>query len=207
MNYIDAIIYINLDRRMDRKLEIENEFNRLGIDKNKIFRLSAVEHEYPNTGCNLSHSKALQLAKEKELNNVLILEDDFNFIDDINKINTNLTKFFTEIKEWDVLQLTSKVNSFEKYNDYLNISIDTSNAAGYLVNKHMFDPLMRIFNYSAASLALTKAHWIFQNDRQWTLFMFTRKWFHFIDNLGYQRDGFSDLAQGYYKSNREELVK
>ena len=203
MENIDYVIYINLNKRTDRKVEIESELKRLNIDKNKIIRLEAIEHSYPNTGCNLSHSMALKMAFEKKMKNVLILEDDFNFIDDVNKVHSSISQMFLTLNNnWDVIQLTHQTNKAEPYNNLLNITLDSSNAAGYLVNSHMFEPLSRIFFYSAQSLSLTKAHWIFQNDRQWVLFMFTKRWFHFIEPLGYQRDSFSDLSQGYFTSNK-----
>lgn len=82
MENIDKIIYINLDSRTDRKKEIENEFTRLHIPEHKVLRLSAIAHSYPPAGCSLSHASILHYAHQQNLKNVLILEDDFNFIDD-----------------------------------------------------------------------------------------------------------------------------
>ena len=42
LNRLDAIIYINLDHRKDRKKQIEEELKKVGVDKKKIIRFPAV---------------------------------------------------------------------------------------------------------------------------------------------------------------------
>ena len=195
MNNIQKIIYINLDHRLDRKQEIESEFKRLNIPEEKIIRLSAVAHPYPNTGCNLSHAKALRLAHSLNLENVLILEDDFNFIDDLQTIDQNLNHFFQTIQYYDALLLTRvNTNDIKKVDDILSICNGSSNAAGYIVKNHMFLTLAEDFERSANLLFETKAHWLFQNDQVWQKYMKNDKWFCFNIHLGYQRKSFSNLA-------------
>ncbi len=41
-DYIDKIIYINLDNRIDRKIELEEIFKKYEIPEDKIIRLSAI---------------------------------------------------------------------------------------------------------------------------------------------------------------------
>jgi hypothetical protein len=40
MDNIDAFMYINLDHRTDKKEQIENELNKMDVDKNKIYSYS-----------------------------------------------------------------------------------------------------------------------------------------------------------------------
>ena len=66
MENIDKIIYINLDRRLDRKQEIAQEFDKMNISKEKIIRFSAINNKSrPGVGCTESHLEVLKLAKKK----------------------------------------------------------------------------------------------------------------------------------------------
>jgi len=195
MENIQKIIYINLDYRVDRKTEIEDEFKRVNIPEEKIIRFSAISLEDRGVACVYSHADAIKLAKELNLDNVLILEDDFNFIQNVDTINQNLISFFRDIKEWDVLLFSKGMNILKPVNDYLSICKETSNACGYLINKHMFDILIEDFEKAAQLLQQTGMHWLYQNDQTWNKFMKSEKWFCFNQHLGYQRKSYSDLSK------------
>ena len=75
-NKIDAIVYINLINRLDRKKQISKELDGL---KCKYKRIDAIKHKNGGLGCVRSHIKCLEYAKENKLDNILIFEDDFVF--------------------------------------------------------------------------------------------------------------------------------
>lgn len=105
------ILYINLDRRPDRRASVEAELARLGL---RGTRISAVdgktftqdEIDYwmskknfntmtrnpdkvcAKVGCYLSHVKALKYALEHRLSPLLILEDDVKFL--VDNANTEM---------------------------------------------------------------------------------------------------------------------
>jgi len=71
---ISHVIYINLDKRDDRKAHIERE---LSIFKpEKVTRMPGVVYGHPHVGCAKGHLKALELARDKKYPNVMIVEDD-----------------------------------------------------------------------------------------------------------------------------------
>ena len=74
---IDKIIYINLDKRTDRKAEIEQELQHNNL---RFERFPAIQTPEGCIGCSLSHLQVVKLAKERGYNNILILEDDFMFL-------------------------------------------------------------------------------------------------------------------------------
>ena len=97
------IIYINLDKRVDKKIYIEEQLERLGllggairypgIDGSKLskdmekhylknFKTMAKKRDriLGRIGCFLSHKAVLELAIETKLDNILILEDDCRFL-------------------------------------------------------------------------------------------------------------------------------
>ena len=68
---IDKIYYINLNKRTDRREQIEKELNEFGLNYE---RFEAIEtHGFGIHGCGLSHLAVLKLAKENIYENVLIL--------------------------------------------------------------------------------------------------------------------------------------
>jgi len=198
LNFIDKIIYINLDRRVDRKREIEEQFTRLKIPSDKIIRFPAIPHQSGNVGCNMSHAAVLRLAHDLNLNNVLILEDDFNFIKDSDLVNSSLDEFVTLVEnslKWDACLLINYAQITNKYNDLISRYIKSSNAAGYLVNKHLFLNLSQTIHEAAEPLGRTGEHWNYQNDVVWCKYMATGDWFVFNKSIGYQRISYSDLSQ------------
>ncbi len=80
LNGISKIVYINLDHRTDRNMEMLEQFEKLKIPKDKILRFSAIKHDNGSIGCTQSHIAVLEMAIREKWENVLILEDDFNFI-------------------------------------------------------------------------------------------------------------------------------
>jgi F0F1-type ATP synthase beta subunit len=90
LDYLDAILYINLKHREDRKEHCLDEIRKIDKYLIKTYRIDAVyDEELGARGCIASHIKALEyFIENKYWNNVLILEDDFTFISD-NKETIN----------------------------------------------------------------------------------------------------------------------
>ena len=95
LDFFDAIYCINLDERTDRWEHCLVEFEKLGIS-DRVIRFSAIKPKHDErwnrwtkwgnrwkyplvgaVGCAESHRAIIELAKENNLNNVLVLEDDF----------------------------------------------------------------------------------------------------------------------------------
>ena len=89
MDYIDGIFYINLDKRADRRYEIEEELNKMELP---FERFTAIETPGRGIlGCGYSHLSVFKMAKERKYRNVLIFEDDFYFLISIS--SKNIEKF------------------------------------------------------------------------------------------------------------------
>lgn len=110
-SYFDKIFCINLNSRPDRWKEAEQEFNKHSI---KVERIAAVEGakmnlEFPPeikegaVGCSLSHFFCIKYAKQLGINKLLILEDDVEFVDNINEL---FSEYIKEVPpDWDMLYL------------------------------------------------------------------------------------------------------
>ena len=197
MNHIDKIIYINMDARADRRSALLQEFQRVGISETQIVRFPASSYNgCPNSGCLLSHANALEKAYDMDLQNVLILEDDFVFIDDVQKIHRDIRAFFQLEISWDVVMLTTCAAVVSENTNQLISRISSSgNGAAYLVNRSMMLELSTLFKSNVENLFTTKQHWVYQNDILWKTIMPMSQWYMFNHYLGYQKEGYSDLSQ------------
>jgi GR25 family glycosyltransferase involved in LPS biosynthesis len=125
-NFVDYAAYINLDKRVDRKLVLERHFQELGIlqyvnripaiTPNKMAKMIGSEHEIPENQklnddfnahcCWVSHAIGLGHAKQNGCKNALIFEDDvlFHINDFYNPIDlvTSALAQLKNIDEWDV---------------------------------------------------------------------------------------------------------
>lgn len=78
LDFFDAVYYINLDHRTDRKENFEKRALKVGIE---AIRFSAIIDKVPVVSCALSHQAIIKIAKKNGLKNVLIFEDDCFFLD------------------------------------------------------------------------------------------------------------------------------
>ena len=82
MDILQNTLYINLEHRVDRKEHVTKELEKIGV---KGERFNAIKTKNGAIGCTLSHIKCLEIAKERNYEEVFICEDDITF--------TNLTYF------------------------------------------------------------------------------------------------------------------
>ena len=110
-DYVDAIYCINLDDRKDRWEEAVKQFvkHNLWVERVSGIKGSNMNLDFPPeikegaVGCSLSHLFTIKLAKQNNLENFLLLEDDVVFDDEVNE------KFFSVLDQvpddWDMLYL------------------------------------------------------------------------------------------------------
>jgi GR25 family glycosyltransferase involved in LPS biosynthesis len=90
MKYFDHIFFINLDRRPDRLELITEQLKKVNIEAERVTAVDGslldADPKIGNgwnhkgvAGCALSHRKVIQLAKEHNYNNFLVIEDDSIF--------------------------------------------------------------------------------------------------------------------------------
>lgn len=78
-DYFEEIWCINLDHRTDRWEESKKEFEKLGI-LNRVQRFSAIKDVDGRVGIIKSNLEIVKMAKEKKLKNILVFEDDIEFL-------------------------------------------------------------------------------------------------------------------------------
>jgi glycosyl transferase family 25 len=199
--YLDGIVYINLDKRTDRRDDIEKELNDFQLPYE---RFSAIETPGQGIlGCGYSHLAVFKLAKERGYKNILILEDDFTFLISKDEFESELTRFFEANVDYEVCMISYNLIRSEESPEYpfLHRTIEAHTASGYIVNENMYDKLIELYEWGMPLLKSTGQHWIYANDQLWKKFQDSKKWYCFKTRCGKQKAGFSDNSNQYYNHN------
>jgi len=112
VNYFDKIFCINLDSRLDRWESAKTQFDKHNLDVERISAIkgSDLNLDWPPeikegaVGCSLSHLFTMKMAKQMNLSNYLVLEDDIEFDENFNEKFSNI--YENEVPfDWDMLYL------------------------------------------------------------------------------------------------------
>jgi len=196
IKYIDKVIYINLDHRIDRKNEIESELNNFNIPYE---RFSAICNKgFGIVGCTKSHLEVIKIAKANKYKNILIFEDDFKFIVSREEFEKNIELLFENI-QFDVCMLSYNLIKYEEVDgiSFLIKALEVQTASGYIVNETMYDKLINLYEYAIPLLESTQKHWIYANDQIWKRLQPTSNWYCFKTRLGLQRPSYSDNGESW----------
>jgi len=200
INYFDKIFYINLDHRKDRKEKLLKQLKKLDVKQEKIIRIPAIlDLLNGQRGCALSHIKALDLAIEKNLKNILILEDDCEFVQPKFSINSLIKYFFQNIQKWDVFFLGSDIAQFEKTKyEKINRILKSYLAHAYAVNRHYMETLKKCFEESYFLLkkeVFFNQKFDFAIDKHWNYLQKKDKWYMLNSLIAKQSMSYSDIEK------------
>jgi len=196
--FIDKIVFINLDHRQDRRDVMTKFFEQGGLPADKIVRFSAVKKKRGAIGCLESHTQVLRMAKNEGWKNVLILEDDLQWI--------NLESGYKQLVElianpqWDVILLCGWYKEYDFPRVY-----DSLNTGAYLVNSEYYDTLLA--NREWALRNIYKPLNIFSKvpsyaaDVSWKYPMKTGVWYCLYPCICSQIDDYSDNSGRIIKAS------
>lgn len=195
---IPRIFYINLDKRCDRRQEIEQELQQFNL-LDKAERFQAIYT--PNQGilgCTQSHLAVIKLAKERQYQNVLILEDDFYFTISKDEFEHELNQFFDNNIPFDVCMISYHLQQSQPtHYPFLQKVIEGQTASGYIVNNSFYDKIIELYEEAIPLLQQTGEHWNYANDQVWKRLQPTANWYALTTRCGRQRPGFSDNSGQY----------
>jgi GR25 family glycosyltransferase involved in LPS biosynthesis len=187
---IDHIFYINLEHRIDRRSEFENEMKIMNLNAE---RFNAIKCTPGIAGAGYSHLAVLKLAKERGYKNVLIFEDDITFLVNKEQLENDLESFFKFFPDFDVCMIAYNLLRHENIPDScVNKVIEAQVSAGYIVNAKFYDPLIELLEYAVPILQKTDQHWIYGNDQIWKRLQPMNKWYAFKNRIAKQRPSYSD---------------
>lgn len=192
--YFDKVFCINLDRRPDKWELCVKEFEKAGLT---VERISAVDGNdlvlpagcritAPEMGCSMSHVKVLRKMLAEGLEKVLILEDDTEFMDDVN---VQFDKCIMKVPmNWDMLYLGGNhVRPLAMLNDN-NVGrvTRTYTTSHYGISRNMaikMIPEIEKFQH--------------QVDVTYTKFHATSQCFGLRPPLAWQKPGYSDIQKAH----------
>jgi glycosyl transferase family 25 len=187
-----------MDKREDRRFEVENELNSHGWTNYERFQ--AIEtNGFGILGCSKSHLNVLKIAKERGYKNILILEDDFMFVRSKEEVESELSAFFeSEFSvDFDVCMISYNLINGKQMDDFpiLTKILDAQTASGYIVNSKYYDTIIELYERTVPLLEETRQHWHFANDQAWKVLQPNGNWFCFTQRFGKQRPGYSDNSE------------
>jgi len=205
---VDAVIYINLDARTDRKAEITAELQAIGMPESKIHRLSAVKRKWGVLGAALSHEAVMRFIIERGWKRVLILEDDAGFeykdrkrwndgMADITKL-VNSSGDSNVDSTWDVIFMGGFIRdpAGPEKTSYSTLwrTKNTSCLHAYIVRGEYAKKILPHVEASNQMLMKhppnVKQYYV---DNAMPKLMEEDRWFISIPTLAYQRESFSDI--------------
>ena len=214
--------YINLESRDDRKKHMENLIKETPFFSS-VKRMDAIRSErYGALGCSLSHVKALNLLLQqcsKDDKYIIILEDDFEIID-----NENFDKFvesFDKIKDdknWDLITLTPKggnnYDEFELKSYGFERIYNSQTTTGYIIKKNFIKNLISqiYFGIQKMTYGLLKMKNIsnlnlspYHCDNIWKPLQLKYKFMYYSAIFGSQIDSYSDIEKKNVSYRRQFL--
>jgi len=191
---IDNIYYINLDKRTDRFEQITEELKKMNLEAT---RFSAICHANGALGCSLSHLSILKHARDNKFQNILILEDDFQFIVSKEEFERQINEFFKLNIPWDVLMLSYNIQESKPYNSIIQKVYECQTTSGYLVNSCFYDRLIKVIERSIFPLETIGQYWKYAIDQSWKVLQGDKSnWYAFNTRIGLQRESYSDIMNG-----------
>ena len=194
---IEHVLYINLIERTDRRTEILAELTKLDL-RRKADRFNAIKTANGRIGCSLSHLKCLELAKQRQYKNVLIVEDDALFIN-VPLLQQQFAIAWSDINKdnWDVIIFGgNNIPPYVKKSDaHIQVSRCQTSAC-YLVNAHYYDTLIANLREGVTQLMkFSDQHMLYALDRFWFSLQQKDRWYLITPMTVLQRPGYSDIEK------------
>jgi glycosyl transferase family 25 len=186
--FIEKVVYINLNERVDRRAEVEAELMKV-FPAEKVERFAAIRNRNGGVGCCLSHIAVLERAKAAGWSNVLVVEDDMTWnIGTLAESVAHVEKIM-EGGEWDVILLGAS---------YVNCSPEGRLREGqtttcYLIRQEYYDTLIANFREGVELLIRTSDWKKYALDQFWKRLQPRDRWWVALPMACYQRPGFSDI--------------
>jgi GR25 family glycosyltransferase involved in LPS biosynthesis len=189
---ITNVFYINLTERIDRRAQVEQQLSKVGLTN--FNRFNAIKLPNGALGCSMSHLKCLQLAKERNLDHILIVEDDIIFLNSGIFIG-QLNKFLQNNKEWDVLLIAG--NNVPPYRVVDDTCVQVSwcqTTTGYLIRKQYYDTLINNIKEGINKLIREPKNKImYAIDKYWLSLQRRDTWLLLVPLTVSQREGYSNI--------------
>jgi GR25 family glycosyltransferase involved in LPS biosynthesis len=190
---VDGVFYINLDHRTDRKTEIEGELEKMGLVGE---RFPGIPTRPGIIGCGYSHLGVLKEARKRGYSNVLIFEDDFQFLVEKKVFWDYMKDVLADLPSYDVIMLGYNIQKMvESRTISVNKILEAQTASGYIVHSKFYDALINLYEEAMPLLESTGQHWLYANDAVWKKLQPSSEWYSTSIRIGKQRASIGETGQ------------
>lgn len=193
--FFDAVLVTNLDHRTDRMDSLMPELEKFNIEasKTKTFNGHELFPTMPRLeagykGTILTHLNALRYAKQNNLKNILILEDDVRFSEKYIHLLDEMIKELPE--DWDMFYVGGNdkhpLTMLSPFTKYLRKIEKLFTTHAYSVNARCFDFMIKHLESNIENAIVIDVLYT-QVQPQLNCYMAT-------PNLAWQQEGFSDVV-------------
>jgi hypothetical protein len=146
-------------------------------------------------GCGMSHSGAVKEAKARGYKNVLIFEDDFQFLVEPAEFQELLQRALAEVPDYDVIMLGYNLIHSRPFSETLVKVFEAQAGSAYLVNEAFYDSLTSTWDEGTEKLMQTGQHWNYACDQIWKRLQPAANWYAFRTRIGKQRPSITDNSE------------
>jgi glycosyl transferase family 25 len=157
------IYYINLDHRIDRKKEIEDEFKTIGILNAK--RISAIKNDNGALGCAMSHRLVFRLALSNS-KLTWVCEDDVTFLTTKIELDKLINDFYNDSR-LDVLSIAYNALYKIKVSKQFYITSNSQTMSCYILKPHVLNDFLNIAEESVLALEKGNLEEDYAIDQVW----------------------------------------
>lgn len=187
------VIYINLEKRTDRKISVTNQLKKIGVNNPLCFK--GIELENGALGCSMSHLKCIELAKKNNYESVFVCEDDIEFLDPELFLN-QLKEFLNSKIEWDVIIVSgNNMLPYMPVNDCCIKVFNCQTTTGYIVKKDYYDKLANNFKGGIQRLMKEQTNPLYKIDKYWFSLQRQDNWYLIIPLSVVQKEDYSDIEK------------
>jgi glycosyl transferase family 25 len=187
------VIYINLERRIDRKISVIQELKKIHVEEPMCFK--AIELENGALGCSMSHLKCIETAKKNNYEYVFVCEDDIELLDP-NLFLTQLNTFLNSTINWDVVLVAgNNMLPYIPVNDNCIKVLNCQTTTGYIVKKNYYDKLINNFKTGIQKLIKEPTNNLYKIDKFWFSLQREDNWYLIIPLSIVQKEDYSDIEK------------
>lgn len=189
------VLFINLERRADRKISVLNELKKIGVTNPTCFK--GIDLENGALGCAMSHLKCVETAKKNNYEYVFICEDDIEFLD-AELFLKQLNIFWNSNISWDVVLVAgNNMLPYIPINDNCIKIVNCQTTTGYIVQQKYYDKLIDNFKTGIKKLLKEPNNNFYKIDKHWFKLQRDDNWYLIIPLTIVQKDDYSDIEKKY----------
>lgn len=202
------IFYINLDERIDRKDSFEKHMKKYNLE---FERFSAIKDNFGALGCAKSHLSILKNAKNNNLENVIIMEDDIAFNISPEMLDEKLKLIFDNELVFDVFHLSYRyrISKDVREFDYLKKLSYCHLCSCYIINKKCYDEIIECWEKNLLLLSPENSEFPkqecrtmrFSCDISFIPLLRKKNWYCFDKPVCIQLNGESNITNNYINHN------